>query len=319
MNSAAGRFVNDLYADLRDRHLLPVVIVLAVAIIAVPVLLRAEAPASPPAPLLAPAGNATAAVPAVLVDDPGLRDYRERLDALRSKNPFKAPFSLPSAEVESVEDVSAAGGTVSDTSVAPVDSGSASVATDTGSTGSSSGSTDTGTIVSPPPSTDSPTSNVSSGDDSSTDGGGGVQESWYRYSHRIDVVTGRAGEAAEQTGVKKLSVLPGKANPVLVFVGVTDDENAAVFAVSRDVTGASGEGECLPSAGSCEFLRLEEGEQRTLDYAPPSGFGDGSYVLRLKAIDRVIVEQGEGSFADTDKEKKLGSPSEIAAWIGLGE
>ncbi len=84
--------LRDLYRDLRDRRLLPVVIALAVAIVAVPFLLGGGGsdPVSPSVPAAtseAGAGGADPLSPVVLADVPGLRDYRKRLDEFQSRDP----------------------------------------------------------------------------------------------------------------------------------------------------------------------------------------------------------------------------------------
>src|ERR671916_709972 len=93
--------VADLYRDLRDRRLLPLVALLVIAIIAVPIALSASggAPATTatPAAEIVPA-DAPEAQAAVLAENPGLRDYRKRLDALKSQNPFEQQFETSGLE-----------------------------------------------------------------------------------------------------------------------------------------------------------------------------------------------------------------------------
>jgi hypothetical protein len=306
-------FIRDLYGDLRDRHLLPVIVVLIVAIVAVPILLRSEPEAAPPPPVDVIDEAATAAVPAVLVDDPGVRDYRKRLDALQNKNPFEAKFSLPNGGSSAVEDVSA-GSSVA-TGSSPDASTGTSTATDTSSTSfpSTSSSSDS---TSPPVDVD-----VTEDDSTTVDGDGDgdqppVEEEWFAYEYRIDVVVGRAGEAKPQENVKPLSLLPGKASPVLIYMGANDQADKAVFSVSRDVTSSSGDGICLPSAQMCEFLELGIGDQRTFEYAP-AGPG-GKFVIRLKDIRRVVVEKINRNPFEGASTKSNEVPSELSAWLGLG-
>jgi hypothetical protein len=303
-------FLGDLYGDLRDRHLLPVVAVLIAAIVAVPILLRSEPEAAPPPPVDAIDEAATAAVPAVLVDDPGVRDYRKRLDALQSKNPFEAKFSLPSAESSSVEDVSGGSTEVSGGETS-VPTGTSSTSTDTSSTSfpSSSSSDSTAPAVDVEVSEDDSTTV----DDDGGDGGDPPAEKWFLYENRIDVVVGRAGDARLQENVKPLSLLPGKGSPVLIYMEANVEESKAIFSVSRDVTSSSGDGTCLPSARTCEFLELGIGEQRTFEYAP-AGPG-GEFVIRLKDIRRKVVDTLDG---DPFEGKSGGAPSELSAWLGLG-
>ncbi len=84
-------FVADAYRELRERHLLPLVVVLLVAIVAVPIALGESAETKEPLPEAASAGASVAAKTRVVVakSAPGLRDYKKRLDHLSSKDPFK--------------------------------------------------------------------------------------------------------------------------------------------------------------------------------------------------------------------------------------
>jgi hypothetical protein len=96
-------FLNDLYRDLRARRLLIPAAALAVALVAVPVLLSTDSPSAPP-PAPPPPAEATAAQPAVLAETVGIRDYRKRLEALKSKNPFKQKFALPTPQSVALAD-----------------------------------------------------------------------------------------------------------------------------------------------------------------------------------------------------------------------
>ena len=93
------QLLTDLYRDLRDRRLLLPAAVLAVALIAVPVALSSSAATAPTTPPTAPDAGAslrqTATEPAVLTRELGVTEYRKRLQALQSKNPFRQQFTLP--------------------------------------------------------------------------------------------------------------------------------------------------------------------------------------------------------------------------------
>ncbi|HET9592633.1 MAG TPA: hypothetical protein VFP17_06940, partial [Solirubrobacterales bacterium] len=87
-------FAKDLFEDLRDRRLLPLVALVLVAIVAVPFLLSDGAEPKPvtvkPAPK--PAGASASAL-TVVRSTPGLRDYRKRLRGRTPTDPFKKPSS----------------------------------------------------------------------------------------------------------------------------------------------------------------------------------------------------------------------------------
>ncbi len=312
--SAGGGLMGDLYRDLRDRRLLPVIGVLVVAIVAVPFLLKSEPEVvPPPAPL--GAEETSEAVPAVMVEDEGIRNYRQRLDLLQSKNPFEDHFAPAPSVVEEQGAVELAPEVPIDSGVPPTTSG--------GSTSTSvspipsypesvneygDGSTDTGT------STDS---------SDTTDSGGTspdeIVREEYRLSYRVNVLVGASGQATERSGVKTLSFLPSRQRPVAVFVGVSEDGEQAVFMLSSDVTGTSGAGECSPSAADCQFVTLKEGERRTLTYAP-EGKTPEDFTLELTGVELVVVEHGDDAVpGDGERDQQSASvPSGMAAWLGLG-
>ena len=82
---------------MRDRRLIIPALALVVAIIAVPIALwsRSEGGTAAPAACPARADPREAAAPAVLTEQLGVRDYRERLEQLKSKNPFTERFTFP--------------------------------------------------------------------------------------------------------------------------------------------------------------------------------------------------------------------------------
>ena len=87
------KFLSDLYADLRDRHLLPLVALLIVAIIAAPILLSGGGDEEEPA-AITPArveGEAQDAGLTVVPAEDGLRNYKKRLGHRTALNPFRRP------------------------------------------------------------------------------------------------------------------------------------------------------------------------------------------------------------------------------------
>ncbi|MGI8460958.1 MAG: hypothetical protein ACR2OC_04855 [Solirubrobacterales bacterium] len=269
------RRIHDLYSDMRDRRLLPLVAVLLVAIVAVPVLLKTE---PTPPPTADPAAEAAAldtsdipTAPAVLASNPGLRDYRERLEALREKNPFAQDFKIPKANGSALQDVS-------ETSAGAVASVPA--------TGASDASADAAPASAPAADTSAP--------DSSGVGTAGAttevtEVTEVQIRHELDVEVDGPNDKRNFEGVEELDTLPGKKTPLLVYVGVTDDEKKAVFLISENVTMTTGDGSCSPSRSDCQLLTLAEGEQRKLFYAS-SNAPAGRYVVKLHTIDRVVEE-----------------------------
>ncbi|HEY8816805.1 MAG TPA: hypothetical protein VIP57_17130, partial [Candidatus Dormibacteraeota bacterium] len=94
----APDFLADLYYDLRDRRLLPLVALVVVAIAAVPFLLggEVEQPTLPPpgAVALGSSGEKTSRL-TVVEATPGLRDYRKRLRGRSPTDPFLQRYTEP--------------------------------------------------------------------------------------------------------------------------------------------------------------------------------------------------------------------------------
>jgi len=263
------RLLLDVLRDLRDRRLLIPAVALLASLVAVPTLLSRSAP--PPPPPAPEAGTdvaeAIATEPAVLTDEVSVRDYKRRLDQLKSKNPFQEHFTLeltdggglaPSGLADEPEPVasSAPTGSVSTTS-----SGSA------GPTGTSS------PTPAPPASEPQP------------------PPPEVRYlAYRIDVAVGPVGAVETLDDVPQLKLLPSNDVPVVAFLGVTGNGRKAVFLVSDDVASTSGDGVCFPSAGTCSYLVMGEGDVRTFDFTPDTT----TYRLKLRRINEVELKKRSG-------------------------
>jgi hypothetical protein len=117
----APKILADLYADLRDRRLLPLVALLIVAIVAAPILLNKkgggeEAPALTPA--VAAGAEASDATFTVVPAQPGLRDYQKRLRHRTALNPFRR-------SPEKKQSKTTSGSTAGGTQTGPTSTGSA--------------------------------------------------------------------------------------------------------------------------------------------------------------------------------------------------
>ena len=107
---------------------------------------------------------------------------------------------------------------------------------------------------------------------------------------RIDVKVGPEGDLVKKTGVKQLKMLPSSTTPVVVFLGTSERGGRASFLVSSDVTAVSGDGACLTTTPTCQFLTLKTGEAASFEYAPDTL----TYKLKLLAIRDVVVRQRHG-------------------------
>lgn len=271
----APQFLEDLYRDMRDRRLLLPALALIIAIVAVPVALSASKEPAPAAVAVAPPDGAEAVAPAVLAEQPGgVRDYRERLDELKSKNPFESAAAEAAA--------AATAGDPADVIVTPTGDPTSSTSTSTSTATSTTSPTD------PSLPTDEPAS-------PSTPSGGGDDEPKTEIlvaQPRLDVEAGRAGEARLIDDVKPGDLLPSRREaPIAMFLEASANLKFAHFAISENVSRATGEGRCRPRPNDCEFLRLSEGEKRTFVY----GEDGDHYTLKVTNIREVLVKPRKAS------------------------
>lgn len=265
--------VENLYRDLRDRNLLPIAALLVVAIIAVPIVLSASSgstPSAAPSAEIVPA-DAPEAQAVVLAENPGLRDYKQRLDELKAKNPFAQQFQSSGLGQTTVESGGGDTSTVTSSSGVPTSSGSVDVAS-SGSSTVSSGST---------PSSE-PSSPVGTGTGGETDVG---QTKPKFYTWKLDIRYGAGGDVQERKNVKVMDLL----SPIGVFIGASSDAKSAFFYLSSDVVSASGDGACQPSPADCQFLSLKQGKAEDFIYQPAGAEAPATYTLELTEIKVVKV------------------------------
>ena len=249
---------NDLYRDLRDRRLLPVAAVLLVAIVAAPFALSKSKSSSdvPGSPVAAASGSGGTEF-SVITDDPGLRDYRQRLRGDQAKDPFiqKYPAATTAGGAQAVTGAGAAAGVTS------------------GSTESSAGSSTSTGGESPghsgePHGNDDGSSGGSDGSGQETpptppSGGGDEPQPAY-------VVTLRAG-APGDTNLRELSApepLPSSDNAIITFRGLSDDGHKAQFDVSPAVSAIFGDAKCVKGTDRCERVEIERGLPVNFVYGP---------------------------------------------------
>jgi hypothetical protein len=248
------QLLDDLYVDLRDRRLLPLIAVLLVAIVAAPILLAGkDEPEQPQQPAPAPSSAAPAQASfAVVPADPGLRAYRRRLGHRRAKNPFQQPQPKPAPSTESAGgETSAAGGSTVSEATGGESSGGEATAPSSG------------------PSTQTTTDVV-------------VQHKVIGYA--IDARAGFVGHVKPRQSVPPTTKLPSAKNPVVVFMGLTKDKKRALFLMTSNVTAYYGKGHCALEKESCQLLELKPGKSATFAY----GYGNARYKLTLLKIVPVV-------------------------------
>jgi hypothetical protein len=260
------KFFGDLAYDLRSRNLLPVVIMLAVGIVAVPILIsRGSSDSSAD---LGPATSAAVSSPltknaVVAYHAPGLRNAKKRLNDLGPKNPFVQQFTGGSGSGGSSTTLD--GVVPSNTGSIPGLNGLPGGGGGGGGSGGSGGGKD--------------------GDGSS----GGKTQTVYTY-YVTNVTVSDGGTPAPVNNVRQFQFLPNDATPVLTYLGTASAGKQALFLVSKDVTSVGGNGVCFPSADACQLLGLNAGAGADLLYGP-----DGkTYHLQVTKIKRVNSSQPPG-------------------------
>jgi hypothetical protein len=239
------KFFGDLFYDLRSRNLLPVVIMLAIGIVAVPILVSSgssgngSASLGPTAATVTPSPLAENAV--VSYHPPGLRNAKSRLNDLSAKNPFIQQFTNSGSKSGSSS--SSSGGALDQVTAFPGD-----FSGQNGSSGSSGGGG----------------SNGGSGGSS----GGGKTKTVYSY-YQTDVTIGEAG--GKQVAAHNLSqfqFLPSPDKPALTYMGTASSGQQALFLVSKDVASVGGSGTCFPTADECQLLGLNASAGADFYYSP---------------------------------------------------
>jgi hypothetical protein len=295
-------FLADLYYDLRDRRLLPLLALVLVAIVATPFLLGQKSETElPPAAAGAISALRETSAPSsaltVVEAEPGLREYQKRLRGRKPTDPFR-PLGGGSK---------GGGGSSS--------SGSTST-TSTSTTTSTSMTTETSSspthAAEAPPSPAPPSSSEGSGGGGhgesgnsgganpgrSESGGSGGGESHphavlYTFAVNLQIVhtTGSKTDGNKKTSKPEIrdkilptTVLPGQKKQVVTYMGLSPKTRKPLFLVSTDVTGVFGEGKCVAGSDQCQLIELEPGFPETFEY----GEGGERYKVKVTGVKLVI-------------------------------
>jgi hypothetical protein len=274
-------FLLDIYYDLRERHLLPLVALLIVAIVAVPFLLGGGSSNPEAEESEGATASTSAAIPTsklvVAKSTPGLRDYRRRLGDEHAKDPFVQQYS------DEEEGASGTAGTESSSSGSGSEESSVTI--------ESSGSSPETTEVTQP---------------SEKGNGEPPEDGQLKYfSWAIDV---RVTPVPSETSKKKpepsvrdnlpdMTMLPSHSVPALTFIGVTKDAKRAVMLVSDKVTGLFGDGVCIVGSEACQLVALEPGLPETVVY------GGDSRTYRIEVAKLRLLKTDKLNVAPLGKQK----------------
>lgn len=265
-------FLLDIYYDLKERHLLPLVAILLVALVALPIVLsKSSSPEAEEAGAAIATPSTVAPTSSLVVAKaaPGLREYRHRLDRT-AKNPFKQPDTGGTGE----------GSAEGPTSIEEVTIGSPEETSTGGGEGGQPGP--------------------------SPEGNGGPPSEGHLkyYSWTIDVrVTPvpsgkKKSEASVRHNLPEMTMLPSRSVPALTFVGITKDEKNAVMLVSDKVTGLFGDATCTVGSETCQLIVLQPEIPETVVY----GADGRTYRIELLKVD--LTETDKLNTAPLGKPKK---------------
>jgi hypothetical protein len=298
------RAVTDLYADLRDRHLLPLVVVLIVAIVAAPILLNDKSETKqPPVATLAgtpTAGSSTSSftvVPAARrLRSPGKRlAHRQALD----------PFRVEAKESHKPKSSGDTGGTGSSSGV---ESGGAEVeapvaAPEAAATESAVAATEVPTsreiTVSETASGDKEMTITQSTSSSATTSSGAAAESagpeGAVVAYTVDMKSGvLPAELTEQSDVAPMTKLPSDKSPLVVFVGLSQDGKRGLFLMTSKVTAYYGPVHCVVDQQACQMVELKPGNAATFAY------GLGEDEARFKVVlQKIEPATGTGAVVES--------------------
>ena len=271
-------FLLDLWHDLRAKRLWPVALVLAVALVAVPVVLSKPSETPAPAPATArkaPDPKDLKALASVTLNESAV-ERGSSLDTFDPNDPFRLPKAV---QKRSRQESGAESSITSDTpSSGGADTGS------TGDTGTTGGDVGTG----------------GGGDTGST--GGDTPTTTVQYRYVVDLTFTANGRTRRVKGMERLDMLPSQESPLLLFLGVSANAGNAVFLVDSTLETA-GEGKCKPRASDCAFLYIGAGSEH--EFTNEEG---DSYTLRIDEIRKVKVDGTAATSRGKNARSAIGSP-----------
>lgn len=291
--------VRHILDDLVERRLWPVALLLIAALVAVPVVLAkptssvSVAPAPTTLAVPAAGGDMTPFVgkPAVQLTSLGQRSGR--LDHLRATDPFVqrhvvkvavtasgrpggAPTDQLGAGPSLGGPLSSIGGSLPPGGSSPGPGGLTRGASTPGSSGPSSGG---GAPTAPPPGSTGASAPPAT---PSRPAPGGPPRTVVVSS--IDVRFGAAGVPARQRTVERLALLPSRAHPVLVYLGLLTDGKTASFLLASNAR-PQGDGHCAPNPRDCQTVHMRLGDTEFFDVSTDSGYVQ-QYELDLVGVHR---------------------------------
>ena len=225
--------LRNIWADLVEKRLWPIAVVLAAGLLAVPLVLAkgGDDPAKLPAAGAAIAASSGADETEIVTLDvaPKVRRHDGH-----GRDPFVQPKTADPDKVEAL---------------------SSSTTTDGGGdTGGGGGGDSTSTDPAPAPTTKTKSSKPKSSGPTYT----------------VDLRFGQADSMKTLRDVDRLTPLPSASSPFFVYLGAKSGGKTLVFLVSSDAK-ATGDGTCKPSKSNCETIELQVGDTEFFDLTTTDG------------------------------------------------
>lgn len=262
--------LRNVWADLVEKRLWPLAVVLALALVAVPIVLArtggsAPGPAPlPPAPPAAPAAGTPATQPVakpIKVVDPTAK--------AAPRGHYHDPFAASAAPTTTTSSSGGAGAGAPSGSAAgssPKPASPSSPASPSPSGGSSTPSAPVTPVGPPQPVKPQP-----------------ATLSGYFAGYRLDVGFGPAGAVRPSKDIVRLKMLgPAGKTPLLIFLGFRTDGKTAMFLLDGEST-PTGDGACWPTAKACQVLALRKGDSEFFD-VPEGVSGVVQYELDVNRV-----------------------------------
>jgi hypothetical protein len=249
-------FLRNLWADLVDKRLWPIAVLLVAALAAVPVLLGGSSGAD----------EGVAAIPATPGRSVTATDVRVSEETAPSTvapvgtrhNPFRQPKAKTA---DTTPEQAPAAQTPSTPAPGGGTGGGAGGAAPGGSTPPAM------TPATPAPST-------------------GAPKPENTKVLRVNLRFGEPGKTKQKAfdDIARLSALPSADEPIVIYLGVKKDRRTAVFLISSDAT-ATGDGACKPSRTNCQTIEMREGDSTFLDI--DLGQGPRQFQLDVRSIAQI--------------------------------
>jgi hypothetical protein len=261
-------YARDTWQDLREKRLWPVAVVLALAIVAIPLLLTKSAaqPAADQTALPAPAEDTLVAVTRD-DGDAASSGTGSALDRFAEGDPFTPPGRIVAKGDAVATSASTAG---------PSDGGGTA---DGGGGSESLPPASSPDAPVPPPVTRTETK---------------------AFEYVADVTFWNGDRRRQLRGLRKLDMLPNQSAPVLIFMGTSGQGGNAVFLVDSTLK-TTGEGRCVPDRANCAYVHIGPGAEQIFT----TETGD-AYRLRIDEIRRVRA-QDAGAAANPRAHRSAGA------------